>query len=101
MVAQTEACGQVNCCPPGQSKHKLAVVYEKPAFYAIENPASIFDGRLWRIDDYEHEADRCEPLSLSGYGRRDPGKQVVVPTVDSSLVSLGILRLAAGLFPLS
>jgi hypothetical protein len=53
------------------------VEYPKPAYYAVQNLASVFDDRLTRIRDYPVETPAGLPLSVHGYEHRGLGWQVV------------------------
>jgi hypothetical protein len=53
------------------------VEYPKPAYYAVQNLASVFDDRLTRIRDYPVETPGGLPLSVHGYEHRASGRQVV------------------------
>lgn len=53
------------------------VEYPKPAYYAVQNLASVFDDRLARIRDYPVEMPEGLPLSVHGYEHRASGGQIV------------------------
>lgn len=60
-----------------KAREDLTVEYPKPAYYAVQNLASVFDDRLTRIRDYPVEISPDLPLSVFGYEHRAAGVQVV------------------------
>lgn len=63
------------------------VEYAKPAYYALQNLAAVFDDRLVRITDYPHESNCTESLSVFGYASRQSGLQVVTIWLDGEVPS--------------
>ncbi len=63
------------------------VEYAKPAYYALQNLAAIFDNTLQRIADYPCESNSTESLSVFGYANRDSGLQVITIWLDGETPS--------------
>ncbi len=63
------------------------VEYAKPAYYALQNLAAIFDDRLQRIDGYPYQTDAKGSLSLFAYASRTSGLQVVTLWLDGDIPS--------------
>lgn len=60
-----------------QSREDQTVEYPKPAYYAVQNLASVFDDRLTRIRDFPVEMPDDLPLTVYGYEHRASGGQIV------------------------
>lgn len=63
------------------------VAYTKPAYYALQNLAAIFDDRLERIDGYPYETNAAESFSLFAYASRASRLQVVTLWLDGDIPS--------------
>ena len=63
------------------------VEYRKPAYYAVQNLASVFDSRLKRISHYPYVADNKKSMSLFGYENKASGNQVVTLWFDGEIPS--------------
>ncbi len=63
------------------------VEYSKPAYYALQNLAAVFDDNLQRITNYPYESNCTESLSVFGYAKRDSGLQLVTIWLDGEIPS--------------
>ncbi|MBW3631081.1 MAG: hypothetical protein KY464_17550 [Gemmatimonadetes bacterium] len=70
-----------------RANEDLTVAYAKPAYYAVQNLAAIFDDRLERIPDYGYRARANRTLSVFGYRDRATGAQVVTVWFDDEVPS--------------
>ncbi len=61
-----------------KARDDRTVEYPKPAYFAVQNLASVFDDRLTRIGDYPFEIRPADlPLSVYGYEHKGSGGQIV------------------------
>ncbi len=60
-----------------KSRDDQTVEYAKPAYYAVQNVASVFDDRMARIHDYPVKTPDILPLTVHGYEHRASGGQIV------------------------
>lgn len=63
------------------------VIEAKPAYYALQNLASIFDNSLQRISRYEYKTDSEQSLSVFGYENTDTKFQAVTIWADANIPS--------------
>lgn len=63
------------------------VAYRKPAYYAVQNLASVFDHQLKRIPSYGYVSDNKQSISLFGYENKASGKQVITFWFDDETPS--------------
>jgi hypothetical protein len=63
------------------------VKYRKPAYFAVQNLASVFDYRLKRIPRYPYVADNERSMSLFAYESKASGNQVVTIWFDGEIPS--------------
>ncbi len=70
------------------------VLKAKPAYYALQNLASVFDNTLERIPDYSYTIDSlaAQPISLFGYEHTETGQQVVTLWFDGEIPSDSYVR---------
>ncbi|MBM3858737.1 MAG: hypothetical protein FJ395_03700 [Verrucomicrobia bacterium] len=60
-----------------RSRDDGTVEYPKPAYYAVQNLAAVFDNRLARIKDFLHEAKTDLPLTAYAYRHQPSGRAIV------------------------
>jgi hypothetical protein len=69
------------------SREDQTVAYAKPAYYALQNLAAVFDATLVRVVDYDYHSDCSESLSVFGYAHRSLHWQVVTIWLDGEVPS--------------
>jgi len=69
------------------SRDDQTVAYAKPAYYALQNLAAVFDSTLARIADYRYHSDCDKSLSVFGYALRSSQAQVVTLWFDDDVPS--------------
>ncbi|MCU0918576.1 MAG: hypothetical protein MUC88_29065, partial [Planctomycetes bacterium] len=69
------------------SREDQTVERAKPAYYAVQNLAAIFDHTLCRIPNYAWRTDAAASLAVFAYENRDTGRQVVTIWQDSATPS--------------
>jgi hypothetical protein len=69
------------------SRDDQTVAYAKPAYYALQNLATVFDATLMRLPDYRYDSDCEKSLSLFGYAHRSSQFQVVTLWLDAEVPS--------------
>ncbi len=70
-----------------KSREDRTVKYAKPAYFALQHLAAIFDWTLVRIPRYVWQTDSAVSLSVFGYENRDTGRQVVTIWLDGEIPS--------------
>jgi hypothetical protein len=70
-----------------QSREDQTVERAKPAYYALQNLAAVFDDRLQRIGHYAWRTDRPESLSVFAYENRFSSRHVVTIWQDAETPS--------------
>lgn len=69
------------------SRDDQTVAYAKPAYYALQNLAAVFDMTLARMVDYDYHSDFRQSLSVFGYIHRLSRRQVVTIWLDGEVPS--------------
>lgn len=70
-----------------KSRDDQTVEYAKPAYFALQNLAAVFDDRLRRIPQYVYSADTDVSLSVFGYKGKSSLAQVVTIWRDDEIPS--------------
>jgi len=70
-----------------KSRPDQTVEYAKPAYYALQNLAAVFDNSLQRIPEYESSTDTGISLSVFGYENKSSREQVVTIWRDDKIPS--------------
>lgn len=70
-----------------KSRDDQTIEYAKPAYYALQNLAAVFDDQLRRIPEYEFTADTDMSLSVFGYENKSSREQVVTIWRDDKIPS--------------
>lgn len=70
-----------------KSRDDQTVEYAKPAYYALQNLAAVFDDDLRRIPQYAYSADTDISLSVFGYENKSSHGQVVTIWRDDGIPS--------------
>ncbi len=68
-----------------KSTEDQTVEYAKPAYYALQNLAAVFDNQLRRIEDYTFPTDSSNSLSVFGYENKHSGAQIVTIWLDGEI----------------
>ena len=74
-----------------RSNDDQTVAYAKPAYYALQNLASVFDSRLERIRNFKYEANISQSLSVFAYRNRDSKLGVVAIWLDGAAEAYTLL----------
>ncbi len=70
-----------------KSRQDQTVEYAKPAYYALQNLAAVFDDNLCRIPEFEFSTDTDISLSVFGYENKSSKEQVVTVWRDDEIPS--------------
>jgi len=73
-----------------KSREDQTVEYRKPAYFAMQNLAAVFDDTLARIPRYAYRTDSTASLSVFAYENRFTGGQVVTIWLDGETPSDGL-----------
>ncbi len=63
------------------------VEYAKPAYYAVQNLASVFDDRFVRVDDFDCKAETEWSVSIFGYRSQKSGFTLITVWFDAETPS--------------
>jgi hypothetical protein len=75
-----------------KSREDQTVEYAKPAYYAVQNLASVFDNKLCREKDFECRAETTQSVSVFTYKNVKTGYQVVTIWLDGEVPSDSITK---------
>jgi len=75
-----------------KSNDDQTVAYAKPAYYAVQNLASVFDNRLRRVKNFDCKVDTTKPVSAFAYENMKTGLHVVVIWLDGETPSDSVAK---------
>ena len=75
-----------------ESRDDQTVEYAKPAYYAVQNLASVFDNRLRRVEDFNCKADTTKSVSAFAYENIDTGFHLITLWLDGDVPSDGTAK---------
>jgi hypothetical protein len=75
-----------------KSRDDQTVEYAKPAYYAVQNLASVFDNRLRRVEDFNCRADTTKSVSAFACENLDTGFHLVTLWLDGEVPSDGTAK---------
>lgn len=75
-----------------KSRDDQTVEYAKPAYYAVQNLASIFDCNLRRVKDFDCEVDTTQSVSAFAYEDVRTGLHIVTIWLDGKIPSDSIAK---------
>lgn len=70
-----------------KSRDDQTVEYAKPAYYAVQNLASVFDSDLYRVRDFGFRADTTQSISVFAYKNVKTGFHAVTVWLDGDVPS--------------
>lgn len=70
-----------------KSRDDQTIEYAKPAFYAVQNLASVFDNHLRRVEDFDFKAETAKSVSAFAYENMKTGFHVVTIWLDGEIPS--------------
>jgi len=70
-----------------KSRDNQTVEYAKPAYYAVQNLASIFDERFIRVEDFNCKADTKRSISIFGFKNQKSGFSLITAWFDADTPS--------------
>jgi hypothetical protein len=70
-----------------KSREDQTVEYPKPAYYAVQNLASVFDDRIRRVKDFDYKADTTRSVSAFAYENVHTGFHVITIWFDGQIPS--------------
>jgi hypothetical protein len=80
-----------------KSRKDQTVEYAKPAYYAVQNLASVFDDQLQRVKDFDYKADTMKSISAFAFKNAKTGFHVMAVWLDGDIPSDGAAKMKVNL----